>query len=342
MISISTFFKGPLLLMALFSFLSCQSKNEIEIIHIEGKTMGTTYNVKYVPNNSFPIDQKIVAEKIEEILIQVNNVASTYIPESEISKINKAKKNTSFDLSNEFAFLIKEAIEMNKISRGVFDASLAPLINLWGFGAKGRREIPPSHQEIKQAKENVGMDKFSFDGKKLSKIQDGAELDFSSFAKGHGVDRIVMYLESVQMDDYFVEIGGEVRTRSQAKVWRIGVEKPLDNDERAVSKVLILNGSLATSGNYRNYYKHGGKKFAHGINFYTGHPVENEIASVSVFHRTSTMKADSWATTLMVSENLAEAKKLIKENNLTVMIIYHENEELKVFENENWKREFNL
>ena len=150
-----------------------------------------------------------------------------------------------------------------------------------------------------------------------------------------------MYLESVQMDDYFVEIGGEIRTRSSKKIWTIGIEKPEPGIKGSITEILELNGAIATSGDYRNFYNHAGKKYSHGINFRSGQPVENEIASASVFSKDSAMRADAWATFLMVSESMIEAIDLVNKNNLSALVIYREKDKLKTYRSSSWKREFN-
>jgi len=304
--------------------------------------MGTTYNIKYVPSKSFPVNKERVHKKVEEILINFNKVASTYDPHSEISKINQAVEGQVIKLSRTLKILVAEAFEMNKLSQGVFDPSLSPLINLWGFGHKGRRAKAPSLDEVRVAQSYCGMKNFNFDGENLTKLNSGSELDFSAFAKGYGVDLVVLYLESLQMDDYFVEIGGEIKTRSKLKQWKIGIESPDLNNFQGVTKILPLNnGALATSGDYRNFYNDGGKKYSHGIDFSTGKPVENEIASVSVHDANSTMRADAWATALLVSTSLSQAKELLTKNNLAAFIIFRDNGGFKVFESKRWQEEFN-
>lgn len=303
--------------------------------------MGTTYNIKYVPSESFPIEREIVQQKINDLLFDFNKIASTYDTDSEISHINQMDKNLKHHLSPIMKLLMIEAFEMNKLSNGVFDSSLSPLINLWGFGSKGRRNQAPNEKEVMLAKSACGMKNFLMEGDFISKNNPKSELDFSAFAKGYGVDLVVFYLESIQMDDFFVEIGGEIKTRSSLKQWKIGIEKPDPTTRGQITKVLTLkNGALATSGDYRNFYTDGGKKYSHGINFRSGRPIENNIASVSVFDPDSTMRADAWATALMVSENLIEAQELIKKNNLAAFIVYRNDEDLKTYESEFWVQEF--
>ena len=176
-----------------------------------------------------------------------------------------------------FIVLMNEAVEMNKLSKGLFDPSLG--LSLTCGGSAEKKVKAPKISDIKKALGVSGMKNFKFRNKKLFKAQAQSQLDFSAFAKGYGVDSISQLLESIQLDDYFVEIGGEVRTRGQSKVWRVGIERPDSSVRGQVSKVLELNGALATSGDYRNYYIDGGKKFAHGLNFQTGKPVNNGIAS---------------------------------------------------------------
>ena len=332
--------RALIFLVALFCFYSCNEKGGHELVHLQGQTMGTTYNVKYVPSKSFPVDKIVVQKKIDKILVDFNLVASTYDPNSEISKINNLGNGINVSLSSVFKILMNEAIQLNKLSEGVFDPSLSPLINLWGFGAEGKVKSIPSDKEIAQRLKISGMMNFVYDGNGLKKKYSDSALDFSAFAKGYGVDLLAYYLESLQMDDYFIEIGGEVRTRTTQRDWRIGIEKPDDSSRGSLTKIIKLNGCLATSGDYRNFYTIAGKKYSHGINFRSGRPVENEIASVSVFHPSSVMRADGWATTLMVSNSFVDALDLINKNNLAAFIIYREKDNLKMFESPQWKKEF--
>ena len=243
-------------------------------------------------------------------------------------------------MSPVFKVLVDEAFKLNSLSKGLFDPSLSPLINLWGFGPKGRRNGKPNQAEINATKKLCGMSNFKISQNLIEKLYSKSELDFSSFAKGYGVDLVVFYLESIQMDDYFVEIGGEVRTRTSNKVWRVGIEKPDFKEKGRVSKILKLNGALATSGDYRNFYSHDGKTYSHGINFDSGRPVENDIASVSVFHPISTMRADGWATALMVTDGIQQAKEIIKTNSLAAYIIFRKGNEINIFESKKWREEF--
>lgn len=279
--------------------------------------MGTQYNIKFYSNKSLN-DKESAQEKVDKLLKKVNEEMSTYLKESEISYFNQTDRLGWLKISPDFFYVTSFALELAQKTDGLFDPTIGPLVNLWGFGPGGERRIPKDEQ-IEAAKKRVGFDKILLN-KETSEIKKkvpGVYLDLSSLAKGFGVDKVSNFLESEGIEDYMVEIGGEVRTLGQKmdkSPWRIAIEAPHpSNQGERYQRILDLSKmSLATSGSYRNFFMEDGRKYSHTINAKTGHPVAHTLASVSVAHESSCMKADATATALMAmgaKEGLAFAEE---------------------------------
>ena len=264
---------------------------------ILGNTMGTTYSVKIVG----PVDRVLVKGEIEDELKRINELMSTYIIDSEISRFNQIGSHVPFELSMDNVKMLSLANELFQLSSGKFDITVGPLVNLWGFGPSEERQILPSQVEIDEARERVGMEKLNFRGNHLTKTVD-SYIDFSAIAKGFGVDQIALILDQHKLADYLVEIGGEIRAKGQnhrGKPWRIAVEKP-DVFQRIPFKAIdVVNLGMATSGDYRNYFEIDGVRFSHTIDPTTGRPITHNVASVTVLAQTTAM-ADGYATAINV------------------------------------------
>ena len=275
--------------------------------------MGTTYHISYKDSLS-----RDFQNEIDQLLQAVNLDVSTYIDSSFISRFNNSIKEIKYlnlldkDASSKhrhFRLNFEKAQEIYKNSDGYFDPTVMPLVNYWGFGYTEKKPVEKVDSVIVDSlMQFVGFDKITQRSVKdgsifLVKLVEGIQLDFSALAKGYGVDAIGELLESKGIENYMVEIGGEVRVRGknpQDKWWTIGINTP---DEKAAatdfqSKVLLKNRALATSGNYRNYYEVNGEKYAHTINSKTGFPEKNRLLSVSIF-ADDCMTADAYATACM-------------------------------------------
>ncbi len=290
-------------------------RKEKSMIVLQGKTMGTTYTVKYLQEDGAPIAKQISID-IEQLLKEVNRQMSTWQKNSEISTFNKLPVGESITISDDFLFVVDHALDVAQKTDGVFDPTIGPLVNLWGFGPDGERKVP-SEADIEEAKKKVGHDKIvvNLNEKKLSKKVEGVYLDLSASAKGFGVDVVSKHLTRQGLVNHMVEIGGEVRTsgKKNDKLWSIAIEVPAEDSYQVAQKVLPLdNLAVATSGSYRNFFKKGKKRYSHAINFKTGQPIKHTLASVSVVMK-SCLEADSWATALMVmgvEDGLQLAEKL--------------------------------
>ncbi|MGQ8816063.1 FAD:protein FMN transferase [Serratia sp. NA_13] len=274
-----------------------------EQVNLDGKTMGTSYSVRYVTGDDTPSAAKIQAE-IDKRLELVNDQMSTYRPGSELSRFNASRViDKPFPVSAATTEVVLEALRINRVTDGALDVTVGPLVNLWGFGPEGRLDKVPSAAELERRRAWTGIDKLSVQGNALVKSIPELYVDLSSIAKGYGVDVIAQYLQSQQIKNYMVDIGGEVRTRGhngEKKPWRIAIERPTAGMEQK-AQLVIQPGemSIATSGDYRNYFEQGGVRYSHTIDPVTGKPIHHHLVSVTVLSPTC-MAADGLSTGLNV------------------------------------------
>ncbi|MEZ5536376.1 MAG: FAD:protein FMN transferase [Thiolinea sp.] len=270
--------------------------------------MGTTWSaVILLPQaggDDFP-DQTTLQAGLDAVLKTVNDQMSTWQQDSELSSFNRYQQTDWFPVSAELAAVAQAALAVSELSAGTYDITVGPLVNLWGFGAGKTTGMPvvPDQAAIDKAMHNVGFRKLTvrLDPPALRKEIPGLYVDLSSIAKGYGVDQLAGYLDQLGVTDYMVEIGGEIHTKGQSPrgdEWRIAVEKPVDLARSVQQGLRLREGGLATSGDYRNYFNEGGRRYSHTIDPATGYPVRYSLASVSVM-ADNTMLADAYATMLM-------------------------------------------
>lgn len=269
-----------------------------------GATMGTYYAVKIAAEEALPPERIEALEAvIEAELADVNGKMSTYLPDSELSRFNRHRETTPFDVSAETFEVVAEALEVGRLAGGALDVTVGPLVNAWGFGA----EAPPARlgdAEIAGLLERVGPDKLELDaeGRRLRKLHPELYVDLSSIAKGYGVDRVFEALRAEGPGDLWVEIGGEVRaagSNAEGRAWRLGIERPQFEPGALQRIVPLCDAAVATSGDYRNYRERDGARFSHIIDPRTGWPIRHRLASVSVVDPRCA-RADALATALMV------------------------------------------
>lgn len=315
------------LLPLLFIFVVACSPKQANEIAITGKTMGTTYTVKVVANPEFVLDIVALQAEIDDALIQVNALMSTYDRDSELSQLNDAEAGQAFPISEQTEYVLTEAIRLHNMSNGTLDVTVGPLVNLWGFGPDKRPEIIPTSTQLAEIADYVGIDKFKLQNGVVTKLHSKVYIDLSTIAKGYGVDVVADIIEDNQISNYLVEIGGEMRVagiKANGQHWRIAIEKPVVG-ERAVQKIISIgDNAIATSGDYRNYFEQDGVRYSHLIEPNTGLPISHNLASVTVLHPSS-MTADGLATALNVmgAEN---AKTLALKQNLAVFMIIKQDE----------------
>lgn len=309
------------------------SQNVSGKITLSGPTMGTTYNITYLDP-----DNRDLQSSIDSLLQVFNLDLSTYIPESELSKFN-ASDTLDYKLPYLYPVL-KASKAIYEKTNGAFDPTVGPLVNIWGFGPTGP-ELKDS-VDIRLILNNVGFDKINFDENQVRKTKSGVYLDFSAIAKGYGVDVVAEYLRNKNIENYLVDIGGEIVTRGvndKGELWKLGINRPLEsaNPNDLMGIIALKDRGMATSGNYRNYYVKDSVKISHTISPATGYPVQHSLLSATVVAK-DCMTADAYATAMMVmgkDEAIALDEKL---NEIEVFLIYADDQgNLKTYTSESLK-----
>lgn len=294
--------------------------------YTEGGVYGTTYHISYQSEVNYATD-------IRQEMELVNQSLSMFNKNSVISKWNRGESDTVDSL---FIQMYAKARGIYQVTGGAFDITVAPLVNAWGFGFKN--EKLPSTEKVDSLLQYVGMEKVTLEGNRIVKGVEGIQMDASSIAKGQGVDLVAAFFDRKGIQNYMIEIGGEIRVKGESdkkRPWHIGIDKPLDDENathRELQMILALKeGALATSGNYRRFYMVDGKKYSHTISPKTGYPVQQDILSASVYAPTC-MEADAYATAFMVL-GLEESKKIVEENPhiLACFIFQNEKSEREVW-----------
>ena len=284
-----------------------------------------SYNVKYEGTILFK-------NQIDSVLVAFNKSLSTYIPDSEISLFNNEDLLTS--PSRLFDEVLSKSLEIYQQTNGAFDPTVGPLINAWGFGA-GQATATLDSAKVDSLLLLVGLEKVAIASDKITK-DTKVYLDFSAIAKGQAVDEVGRFLENKGVRNYMVEIGGEVRCRGlnqSGATWTIGIEDPLVqiNERKAMALVTLDDLSLATSGNYRNYYERDGRTYAHIIDPRTGYTADHNLLSASVFAK-DCMIADAYATAFMVM-GLEQSIKFVEANDeLDAVFVYQTDSLIDVYE----------
>ena len=275
--------------------------------HDRGMVFGTVYHITYQSSKSLQKD-------IEAELAKVDASLSPFNERSIITAVNE---NRDTVVNKMFSDVFALAMKISDSTNGAFDITVAPLVNAWGFGFKGG--AMPSRHQVDSLKALVGYHKVSLTNGRVSKTDPRIMLDCSSIAKGYGCDVVAKFLSAKGIDNYMVEIGGEIVTRgiSEKRLpWKIGVTKPTDdslNVNQEIQTIInVTDKAMATSGNYRNFYYKNGRKYAHTIDPSTGYPVQHNILSSTVIAN-DCATADAYATAFMVM-GIDKAKAILSRH----------------------------
>lgn len=278
-------------------------KGEPVTIKVSGETMGTTYHITAVDQDG-RMTAGLVQKAVDAALADVNAKMSNWDPNSEISKFNARTETTPAEISEDMAYVMRSANQIHLQSEGLFDVTLGPLIELWGFGARTPDSPVPSDEAIAAALEVTGQTKLitlrSSKGT-MTKALPETSIYLAAIAKGYGVDRVAEALQGMGLEDYMVEIGGDLVTAGlnpMGQKWRIGIERPEAGNPSLEQVVGISGLGMATSGDYRNYFEQDGVRYSHIIDGTTGRPITHNTASVTVLAENA-MLADGWATALL-------------------------------------------
>lgn len=327
--------KTPIITICLITTLltACQPTPPSTYQKIDGQTMGTSYHITFEAPKNVAISD--IQKSIDTRLDEINQSMSTYQADSTISKFNALSAGQTIQIDPDFIKVLNDSRVIYEKSHHVFDPTVYPLVELWGFGAQmsiDRLQNPPTDNDINTAKNKIGLDKVILDGDKLSKTTNGVGLDFSAIAKGYGVDTIADVLKSkYHITNFMVEIGGEIATsgiNDKGTAWTLAIDKPIKGStvsEREIMTTVLLSGqSMATSGNYRNILEYHGQTYSHTINPTTARPVQNSFASVSVIADTTAI-ADGWATALS-AVSADEALQMANDNDIVAIFIGENNQ----------------
>jgi len=294
--------RWPALGTAALVLLAACARPPADIV-LSGPTMGTTWHLRAIAPAAGP-DAAAIAELLRRTLEEVDLAMSTYRPDSAISRFNASDSVEWFDVPQALADTVVESLRIGALSGGAFDITISPLVSLWGFGTGTPRQQPPSDEEIAAALAITGQGKLAASERPpaLRKAEPALRLDLDAIAPGYAVDLVAERLQASGIDNYMIEIGGEVRVHgrnAQGEAWRIGVERP-DEEGRSVARVLHLEDmAVSTSGDYRDFFEADGQRYSHTLDPRSGRPVTHALASVTILRPTA-VEADGVATALSV------------------------------------------
>ena len=300
-------------------FFSCTSSDNTILVANYGQAQGSYYHIKYMSEMG-----ENLHSQIDSILLRVDSSLSIYKDYSLISKLNNGEQLKTDSLFNE-VFIAANQVYIE--TEGNFDCSVRPLVSEWGF-YKDRlgEELEVDSLRIRNILKNVGFNKIQLLNDSLV-LPDGASIDFNSIAQGYTVDLIAKYLELNNIQNYLIEVGGELIAKGKnadGNIWRVGVDKPsedIDVNERYQFILDLEDKALATSGNYRKFYEKDGIKYSHTINPFTGFPTENRLLSVTVIHD-NCMMADAYATAFMVMGAKKTKQFVLNNDDIEIYLVY--------------------
>ncbi|WP_231890404.1 FAD:protein FMN transferase [Methylomonas methanica] len=293
-----------------------------------GFAQGTTYHISYWAPQA--LDEAQITAEVEKVFADLDKALSNYRPDSIIEQFNANTSTDGQQVGEEIVALVKIAQNVSALSQGCYDLTIRPLFELWGF--MGDDLTIPDDATLQVALANVGMDKLQLvDDSHMSKKLPNLRVDVSSIAQGYSVEKISNTLQAMGIQNYLVEIGGELKalgSKPDGKAWRIAVEKPLPGEQK-MHKVVTLPKdspmSVMTSGTYRHYFDIKGKRYSHILDARNGTPVTHDLVAVSVFNESPTI-ADAWSTALLCLGQ-EEGMKLADAEKLQVMFIQQQGTE---------------
>ena len=295
-------------------------------VGFDGATMGTGYSVRLaVPLETERLHE--LEEAVRAALSAVDARMSTYDTHAELARFNRSQDTDWQPLSADTLTVLAHAVQTSRASHGAFDATVGPLVNLWGFGPDGAVDRVPAGRDVALMLERVGWRHLELDPARgpARKTRANAYVDLSGIAKGYGVDAVVRLLTARGVEDFLVEVGGELASRGQrpgGDPWRVAIEQPSATGRRVQRLVDIKGRTIATSGDYRNFFDAGGQRYSHAIDPRDGRPVAHTLASVSVIADDAT-DADAISTALMVM-GPESGPEWARERDLAALFVVHD------------------
>lgn len=313
--------------------LCAVAAEDLPVVRWQGRTMGSPYTVQIVGTNLSSGQIESLKSEVEERLKEVNRQMSHYQTDSELSQFNRAPAHKPFKVSPEFARVVRFSLEMDRRSHGAFDITLAPVINLWGFGEKTEQRVVPPEAELKAALQKTGCRHLSVtDHDKLVKDIADLTINLSAVAKGFGVDEMVRVLQSHGLTNIYASIAGEVRVlghNARETDWQVGISTPVahwNENDPMEAVVSLSNQAISTSGDYQKFFTDPqGRRLSHIIDPQTGRPVQHNVGGVSVVAPDS-MTADALSTTLFVLGPEKGLKFVESWTNASALFVVRESE----------------
>jgi thiamine biosynthesis lipoprotein len=303
------------------------------VIAWQGQTMGSAYTVKIVDAALDDRQVEALRNEIDQRLKEVNRQMSHYQPDSELSRFNRAPANTPFKISPEFARVVRFSLELDRRSGGAFDPTLAPVINLWGFGEKTEQRAVPPPAELKSAMKRTGIKHLKITARdELIKDLPDLSINLSAVAKGFGVDEMIQVLRSHGLTNIYASIAGEVGVlghNPRGTKWQVGISAPIANwreDDPMAAVASLSNQAISTSGDYQKFFTDPqGHRLCHIFDPKTGWPVQHNLGGVSVVAADNTT-ADALSTALFVLGPEAGLKFIESWTNAAALFIVRESE----------------
>ena len=289
-------------IIPLFLFIFTFNCGKNQLINFSGETMGTTYQITIINHSNNELDAIHLQEKIDSLFMHVNNLFSTYTNNSELAQFNNKMSIVPVKISTEFSELYEKAVSISLSSNGSFDFTVLPLVELWGFGPEFNNSKIPSKKKITDIMHYTGINKLKYADGYLSKLNKNVQIDFSAIAKGWGVDQVALFLNDQGFNDYMVEIGGEIRVSGLNNFnlgWSLGISSPEDSETGLYTTITVSDLSVATSGNYNNYFTLENTNYSHIINPKIGYPIRHDLVSATIVAE-DCATADAIATAVMV------------------------------------------
>jgi thiamine biosynthesis lipoprotein len=329
----------------LLAMFTCSAR--AETLTFGGPTMGTAYHVRLVTAES-AVDLPQLKKDVDSLLAEIDQQMSTYRDDSELSRFNRAPAEVWFGVSPATARVAIAAQEISRKTGGALDVTVAPLLRLWHFGpvkpGKARNAIePPEEDSIKAARKLVGYEKLEarLDPPALRKRSAHLEVDLSSIAPGYAVDRMAALLQMHGIENFIVEIGGEICAagmREDGKPWRVAIERPLAGRREMQMALALEDAAISTAGDYRKFFEHAGRRFSHIIDPATGRPVEHTLASVTVA-AASCLEADGWDTALLVM-GPERGFDYAEKNGIAALFIVRQDDKIETRMTTGWRKQF--
>jgi thiamine biosynthesis lipoprotein len=305
--------------------LATACEQEPQELVLSGPTMGTTYTVK-VAAAPASVDAARLRVTIDDVLAQIDRSMSGYRADSEVARFNASASTQWQAVSPDLAAVVRTALDISAASSGAFDITVAPLVAAWGFGPAGEPKVLPSAEQLAQIETNVGYGKLHLrlDPAALRKDVAGLSIDLNGIAPGFAVDRLADRLRTLRIENYMIDIGGEIRAHgrnARDEPWHIAVEHPVDTERTPYASVWLGSAAVSTSGEYRQFYERDGRRYSHTVDPHTGRTIDRAPGSVVVIAATAA-QADGWATALNVL-GPRDGLALATQRHLPVMFIEH-------------------